>query len=293
MDVSIIYVNYKTKDLTINSIKSVIEKTEGIEYEIFVIDNNSQDGSIEEIEKEFPNVHIIKSSVNAGFGAGNNLGIKQAKGKYILCLNTDTLLINNAIKKMFEYMEEYQNVGVCGGILYDKDNNPIHSGGMFPSFQQVALRYFLLIPAIHKWYAAKYYNNQNYDKLEYVTGADIFFRKSVLDKVGIFDETFFMYCEEAELCYRIKKAGYKINFVKDAKIMHLEGMSSNNNVKKFMYGRNSEYYFYKKHFPNRLLFLKITDLIVLFFNGYILKDDDKKEMFKALLTSLKSKRGKD
>ena len=91
MDVSIIFVNYKTKDLTINAIKSVIEKTQEIKFEIFVIDNNSQDGSIEAIEKEFPNVNIIKNPVNAGFGAANNLAIKQANGKYILCLNTDTL----------------------------------------------------------------------------------------------------------------------------------------------------------------------------------------------------------
>ena len=81
IDVSIIFVNYKTKDLTINAINSVIEKTEGLEYEIFVVDNNSQDGSIEAIEKEFPNINIIKNPINAGFGAANNLAIKKAKGK--------------------------------------------------------------------------------------------------------------------------------------------------------------------------------------------------------------------
>ena len=109
MDVSIILVNYKTKDLTINAIKSVIEKTQGINFEIFVVDNNSKDGSIEAIEKEFPNINIIKNPINAGFGAANNLAINQAKGKYILCLNTDTLLINNAIKIMYNFMEKEEN----------------------------------------------------------------------------------------------------------------------------------------------------------------------------------------
>ena len=85
-DVSIIFVNYKTKDLTINAIKSVYEKTEGINFEIFVVDNNSQDGSIEAIEEEFPQINIIRNPVNSGFGAANNLAIKQANGKYILCL---------------------------------------------------------------------------------------------------------------------------------------------------------------------------------------------------------------
>jgi GT2 family glycosyltransferase len=97
MDVSIIFVNYKTKDFTINAIKSVIEKTQGIDFEIFVVDNNSQDGSIEAIEQNFPNINIIKNTTNKGFGAANNIAIKQAKGKYIFCLNTDTLFIISLI----------------------------------------------------------------------------------------------------------------------------------------------------------------------------------------------------
>ena len=112
MDVSIIFVNYKTKNLTINAIKSVIEQTKEIKYEIFVVDNASNDGSIEAISKEFPNLHIIKNSENKGFGAANNLAIQEAKGKYILCLNTDTILLNNAIKIMFDFMEKEGNENV-------------------------------------------------------------------------------------------------------------------------------------------------------------------------------------
>ena len=112
MDVSIIFVNYKTKNLTINAIKSVIEQTKEIKYEIFVVDNASNDGSIEAISKEFPNLHIIKNSENKGFGAANNLAIQEAKGKYILCLNTDTILLNNAIKIMCDFMEKDGNENV-------------------------------------------------------------------------------------------------------------------------------------------------------------------------------------
>ena len=127
MDVSIILVNYKTKDLTLNCIKSIYEKTTGVDFEIIVVDNNSQDGSAEAIEQEFQNVKVIYNKINVGFGAANNIAIKQAKGKYILCLNTDTFLINNAIKIMFDFMEEKANqqVGVCGGILYDSNNKKI------------------------------------------------------------------------------------------------------------------------------------------------------------------------
>ena len=184
MDVSIIFVNYKTKDLTINAINSVIEKTEGVDYEIFVVDNASNDGSIEAIEQEFPNINIIKNPINSGFGSANNLAIKQAKGKYIFCLNTDTLLVNNAIKIMFDFMERKENskIGACGGYLVDKDLKPIHCGGRLPNVKEIIWK--LGFRQIFK----KYYSenicislnsdDENLDsKLGYITGADIFFRK--------------------------------------------------------------------------------------------------------------------
>ena len=247
-DVSIIFVNYKTKDLTINAIKSVIEKTEGIDYEIFVVDNNSSDGSIEAIEKEFPSINIIKNPVNAGFGAANNLAIRQAKGKYILCLNTDTLLINNAIKVMFDFMEkeENKNVGACGCNLYDSDFKPVMSYAAFPNFWNC-----LSVSWILKKIFPIFRNHKeviNIKEVDFITGADIFLRKSVLEEVGIFDEQFFMFCEEVDLCYRIKKAGYKRVIVPDSKIIHLEGKSSKNfwnnskmRVKsKYLYSRKNQ-----------------------------------------------------
>jgi GT2 family glycosyltransferase len=246
MDVSVILVNYKTKDLTTSAIKSVVEKTVGLKYEIFVVDNNSQDGSIEAVEVEFPNIKIIKNSINAGFGAANNIAIKQASGKYILCLNTDTLLINNAIKGMFDYMETNEKVGVCGGNLYDADMTPTMSYASFPNFWNCLSTTWLLKKIFPK--LRNHEEVQTVKDVGFITGADIFFRKSVLDNVGIFDEQFFMYYEEADLCKRIKNAGYQIKVIPSAKITHLEGKSAKdfwNNAKlrvksKYLYARKHQ-----------------------------------------------------
>ena len=290
MDVSIIFVNYKTKDLTINAINSVIEKTEGLEYEIFVVDNASNDGSIEAIEKEFPNINIIKSDINGGFGYANNLAIKQSKGKYVLCLNTDTLLLNNAIKIMFDFMEKEENsmIGVCGGYLVDKELNPIHCGGRLPSLKEILWKLGLK-NVFKKYYKSNICmplnsDDENLDlKLEYITGADIFFRKSVLDKVGIFDENIFMYFEETDLCKRIWNNGYKIKFVPEAKIIHLEGASTKSSIKKLKMIKKSEFYYFKKHYPNQAGLVKLIYLILYLIDWLILGNKERKDLISFIL----------
>ncbi len=288
-DVSIIFVNYKTKDLTINAIKSVYEKTEGINFEIFVVDNNSQDGSIEAIEEEFPQINIIRNPVNSGFGAANNLAIKQANGKYILCLNTDTLLVNNAIKIMFDFMEkeENQKVAVCGGYLVDKELNPVVSGGQFPNLFDLLLKFGLksFFPKLFLKYGFALRSDQIIDigKIDHIIGADIFFRKTALKSVGCFDEDFFMYLEETDLCFRIKQAGYDVKFVKDAKIIHLEGKSSKDKLEAKKRFRISQFKYLNKNMPNQVFLFKFLNQILLFIDGYILRNNENKKLFKFIL----------
>ena len=128
IEVSIILVHYKTLELTTNVIKSIYKKTKEVIFEIIVVDNASNDGSIEKIERKFKNqIKIIKNNENVGFGRANNIGVKEAKGKYIFLLNTDTILINNAIKILFEFIEKNKKIAVVGGNLYTKDLKPAHS----------------------------------------------------------------------------------------------------------------------------------------------------------------------
>ncbi len=289
MDVSVILVNYKTKDLTINAIKSVFEKTQGIDFEIFVVDNNSQDGSIEAIEKEFPNINIIKSPVNAGFGAANNIAIKQAKGKYILCLNTDTLLINNAIKIMYDFMEKVENqkVAVCGSVLFNKDLTLGICGGNFPNITEIFWKFGLrnILKKQYLKYKLTLTANEidKQSNIDYVTGADILFRKSVLDEVGLFDEKFFMYFEETDLCKRIRDKGYDIKLVKDAKIIHLEGQSNKNTLQKKEISKRSEFYYFRKHHPNQIWLVKILYVILYFIDWIILKNNDSRHLLKEVI----------
>ena len=255
MQVSIIIVNYNTKELTKQTIQSVLDKTKGIEYEIIVIDNASKDGSVVELQKTFQDkIKIIEAKENFGFGRANNLGIKQAKGKYIFLLNSDTKLINNAIKIFYYYMEQNSKVGICGGNLFDENMQPTFSCNNTTSsffsyfFHKYIYPLTKLYCLITKRHIYPYFNYTN--KIKYVgdiIGADMFIRKELLDKFGGFDENIFLYTEDTELNYRIYNNGYLISSIPQAKIFHFCGKSGNKNIidKHFLIIKSETYVYYK------------------------------------------------
>lgn len=249
MDVSVIIVNYNTKELTKNTIYSVIEKTKELNYEIILVDNNSIDGSVEFLEKKYKNkVIFIKNEKNLGFGKANNKGIKIAKGKYVFLLNSDTLLLNNAIKILFDYMEKNENCGICGGNLYDENLNPTHSFAKNMPSNKIEINYLKFLYEKIRRKREDFNYNLIPSNVGYITGADMMIRKSILNEVGIFDEDFFMYFEEVELTHRIKKNNYTVISVPQAKIVHLEGKSSNFKEQKMRMFLESKYkYFSKTH----------------------------------------------
>jgi len=238
MDVSIVLVSYNTKDLTKDCIKSIYNKTQDLNFDIWVIDNNSSDGSAQMIREEFPQIKLIESKENLGFGRANNAAIRQINSQYVFLLNTDTVLINNAAKILIDYMEkpENANIGCCGGQLYNADMTYQGSSGQFDNLDFLFKKCFGLnwISRINRF---KYIYRKNILKeditdtesiripyeTDFIIGADMMLRKSALDKAGLFDERFFMFAEEAELCFRIKKNGFKIMFVPESKIIHFGG----------------------------------------------------------------------
>lgn len=253
MNVSVIIVNYNTLELTKNTIDSVMKKTKDLNYEIILVDNASTDGSVKFFEKEYKNkIIFIKNNENLGFGRANNKGIEVARGKYVFLLNSDTLLINNAIKILFDFMEKNEKCGACGGNLFDVNLTPTHS--FIDEIPYISLKtefdvYLNFIKKI-KYKILKKRVDFNYKNIPIevgcITGADLMTRKSILDKVGYFDKDFFMYSEECELEYRIGKENYKIFSVPDAKIIHLEGQSTVFKEKKYHMILESKYkYFYK------------------------------------------------
>ncbi|MDR1761230.1 MAG: glycosyltransferase family 2 protein [Bacteroidales bacterium] len=249
MEVSIIIVNYNTISLLCDAIDSILEKTTNIFYEIIVVDNNSVDNSANIIPQKYDDrVVYLKLPDNIGFGKANNEGIKIAKGNKLFLLNPDTVLRNNAVKILSDYMDEHPKVGVCGGNLFDVEGNPAYS--FMPFFPSIlweinVLLYefpFKLILGKHFWFNT----TKKPKNVAHITGADMMIRKDIAEKTGGFDPDFFMYGEETEWIYRIKKMGYHIVSVPQAEIFHLEGKSFKvdlDRAKMILAGRNL---FYKK-----------------------------------------------
>ena len=298
--VSIIMVNYNTKELTKKAIQAVFDKTEGVEYEIIVVDNDSKDGSVEELKKTFQDkITIIESNENLGFGRANNLGIKQANGKYIFLLNSDTELINNAIKIFYDYMEQNEQVGVCGGNLYNvncvpEDSYIMHRDTISSFFYWRYLELFF--NAISKFTKKSRYCRFNYSnkikEVGLVVGADMFIRSSVLDESGLFDENIFMYAEDTDLNFRIRKIGYSIMSVPQAKIFHYSSQSSNNEIKKYSQSLTGTYYVYFKYFGKRtwLVYLDIKlTMLRKILTSMLLQNKDKAKTYLDIIKINKEK----
>ena len=231
MDVSIIIINYNTFELSKNAIESIFQHTQNLAYEIILVDNASPDSSGEKLKEYFGDkIVYIQSGGNLGTSKAFNLGVKSAKGKYVLWLNSDILLVDNFIKTLKDYMDEHSECGICGGNVIDFDGNPAHSFRReLPSARTVRKDRSIIRYALRKILKKKLSTEYNYtDKpmeVGYITGADMMTRRELLDRLGGFDERIFMYAEETEYTYRVKELGYTVVCVPDAKIKHLEGSS--------------------------------------------------------------------
>jgi hypothetical protein len=225
MNVSVIIVNYNTLHVLKPCIDSITEQTIGIDYEIIVVDNGSTDGSKDAL-KEDKRIVFIPTGENLGFGRANNQGLEQAKGKYVFFLNSDTLLKNNAIKMLYDFAEHYQGrLGALGCILEDRQGNRIHSYGKFPKMSD-DFRKFLWIPilkGLHLYRQPVINYPEQWMKVDYITGADLFVSRQVLDECGAFHPAFFMYYEESEMEHRFKVYGYDNVLLNGPRIVHLEG----------------------------------------------------------------------
>lgn len=225
MNVSIIIVNYNTLHVLKPCLDSITEQTIGIDYEIIVVDNGSTDGSKDALTED-KRIVFIPTGENLGFGRANNKGLEQAKGKYVFFLNSDTLLKNNAIKMLYDFAEHYQGrLGALGCILEDRQGNRIHSYGKFPKMSD-DFRKFLWVPilkGLHLYRQPVINYPEQWMKVDYITGADLFVSRQVLDECGSFHPAFFMYYEESEMEHRFKMHGYDNVILNGPRIVHLEG----------------------------------------------------------------------
>ncbi|MCL5439117.1 MAG: glycosyltransferase family 2 protein [Patescibacteria group bacterium] len=243
---SIIILNYKTKDFTtscINSIYKIYRDELGKKnIEIIVVDNGSDDDSVKEIsklKKKIPNLKVIKNEKNMGFSGGNNLGAKQVSGKYVLFLNSDTQILDKGLIGMTDFLEKNDRAGILGGKLKNTDGTNQDSTGKFFDLINV----FLMLFGGEKLLRT---SPDRETKVDWVSGASLMIRSDLFRKLGGFDENFFMYIEDMDLCLRAKKIGYLTYFYSKIKIFHDEQGSSNRsfaiiNIYKGII------YFYKKH----------------------------------------------
>lgn len=231
MKISIIIVSWNVRKELLDCLNSIKENPPSFEYEVIIVDNASTDGTSEALQENFPQTRLIVNSKNAGFAAANNIGIKKSRGEYILLLNPDTIVLPHSLDILINFMDTNKDVGVCGAKLLNTDGSSQESIRGIPTFRSAlhrhtAFKYLYIFGGMYKKWAMK---DNEYDRqmdVDQVMGAALMTRKSILEQVGPMDEQFFMYYEEVDLCYRIKKAGWRVVYVPESKITHIGGCSS-------------------------------------------------------------------
>ncbi len=244
---SAIIVNYNTKELVENCLNSIFTHCDDGSFEIIVIDNASQDGSVEMFKNNFKDkVKLIANSRNAGFGSANNQGAKIARGEYLFFLNSDTIIKNNILVELEKSFLRDENIGAVAPKLFLEDGGEQpYAFGNFPSLASAVFEKFKS--------SAKYRSNPF--EVDWASGAALAVKKNVFEKLGGFDKKFFMYFEDIDLCKRIKEAGYKILVNPRASLTHLCGKSLSRFIKRKRYYYESQDYFYKKHYGSFKMYL--------------------------------------
>ncbi len=249
---SVIIANWNGESLLGKCLESVFQTR--VPLEVIVVDDASTDGSVALVQREFPTVNLIRNTVNIGFAKTNNVGARHARGSYFLLLNNDTVLRNDALDILVRYFENHPDAGICGGSLLNTDGSPQHSYGNFPSLGE-ALAGALLLPDLFPrspWVKRRailpLLSRTDPLDVDYIVGADLALRREVYNEFGLFDEQFTAYTEEADLCYRVHRAGrWKIVFVPKAEIVHLYSMSYSDPRRKIQQQMRSNDYFLRKH----------------------------------------------
>ena len=289
MDVSIVIVNFNTPEVTIDCLRSIVKLTIDLEYEIILVDNAPKKDCFNRFKNELSTIKYIKNISNVGFGVANNIGIEICEGKYILLLNSDTILIENSLKNCFDYMEKKPNVGLLGCKLLNKDLS--FQGSFFP-FTNNSIwtylkgnNYFLFkILNIKK----KYREPSEILKVGDISGAFMFFRGTTIEKTKAFDPDFFLYCEESEWCRdRVSKIS-NIVYYPFTKVIHIGGQSAPKDYM-FIQSRLSLFLMYYKHgWFNYLLFILVSyfNILVNSLFYFVVNNDVRKEIIQNIKVML-------
>lgn len=276
MKLSIVIVNYNVKHFLQQCLTSVFNALKKVEAEVWVVDNNSVDGSVRMVEDNFPNVKLIANKDNVGFSKANNQAIKKSNGEYVLLLNPDTIVEETTFDKIVDFMDSHPKAGGLGVNMIDGKGNFLPESKRGIPTPMVAFYKMFGLTSIFKKSErfAKYYmghlNKNETNKVEILSGAFMLLRKSVLNKIGFLDEEFFMYGEDIDLSYRILKAGYDNYYFADTKIVHYKGESTKKGSLNYVFVfYNAMIIFAQKHFgkSNARLFMFLIKFAIIFRAG--------------------------
>ena len=274
MKLSIIIVNYNVKYFLEQCLDSVFLAIKDIEAEVFVVDNNSSDGSLEYLISRFPNVIFIKNKKNVGFSKANNQAIAKAQGEYILLLNPDTVVGENSLTNVYGFMDKNPRAGAVGVKMLDGYGNFLcESKRGFPSpwnsfCKMSGLSKFFPYSKRFGGYHVKYLNKNSVHAVDILAGAFMMVRKNAIEKAGYLDESFFMYGEDIDWSYRITRFGY-INYYFPEPIIHYKGESTKKDFKYVKRFYEAMLIFFKKHYPHSNSFFKIMIRLAILVCGMI------------------------
>lgn len=249
-DISIVIVNWNTKALLLDCIESIYRTCQTLSYDIWLVDNASIDGSVPAVRSEFPDVHIIENEKNLGFAAANNRAFKRMQGRYCLLLNTDTIVKEGAIKRLYDFMEQTPDAAMACGQLLNPDGSKQNSIANFPSLLTLVSNETLLRILWPSGFPSK---RRHYDSpliIDSCIGACMIVRKDAMDQVGYLDEVYFFFFEETDWAYRMKQQGWQVYFVPDAKIIHAQGKSAAKRADARIMFYRSRYIYFKRWHPN-------------------------------------------
>jgi GT2 family glycosyltransferase len=253
-DLSLVILSWNARDELLACVRSIEAASVGIDVEIIVVDNASSDDSPDAVEREFPNVKVIRNSKNLGFAAGNNVGIRQSAGRYVAIVNSDTMILDDGLRKIAAFMDAHPRTGIAGPRIVNEDRSLRVSCWQYPSVRNslcLMLGCATLFPRSRFFSTAEmaYWDHDEVRNVEAITGAFMVARREALDEVGLLDEDFFFYAEDKDWCRRFSRAGWDVTFCPDVEVVHIGAASSSKDPIRFsiMHHKSNAHYWRKHH----------------------------------------------
>ena len=270
MKLSVVIVSYNVRGYLENCLQSVSRALEGIEGEVFVVDNHSDDDSVEAVRSQYPWVRLIENQENMGFSRANNIAIRESRGEYVLLLNPDTIVEESTLREVLRFMEEHPKAGGAGVMMHNAD------GSLAPESRRALPTPWVSCLKMLGFTKRYYMSHLPWDqpsRIEVISGAFCFLRKKALDEVGLLDEDFFMYGEDIDLSYRLMKGGWE-NWYLPYPITHFKGKSTQKSDYRYVHiFYNAMLIFFRKHYSHLSLFYALPVKMAIYFRAAIALTD--------------------